>query len=970
MKRLCTKHCLLAVISLVVSVIWHLPAAAAVAPTVELLGELRDGVAPGARLDVDAEGNLYTTNALKGEIVKIDKYGRVARVYKDFPDFANGVAVTPDGSRLYVAGRSAVYVVDAASGTVTDRLRSPAHPDGNDEFVSVGEIDLDASGFVFVVDGGAVMVKVYGTDNLWKYQFGGLGTVYGAGQLGFGKFRSIWALTIDKVNNEVYVADNQNFSRYYSQIQIFGLNGVYKRSLTQQSFGTPPLAMFAGMEFDGAGRGYFIDSMWGNIRVRNLPAGVFAAFGVSGNGYGELVSPYDLVYEPLTKRLFVSNVEAAKLLVYGIDGGANPVPPKTNRAPGVPTVALPVDDSLVASARPRLSWQNAVDADGDVLNYDVRVLNGSTVVYQQEGVAEVAGGSSATVGVDLAENARFTWQVRANDGQAVSDWSAVGSFLVNAVNEPPAASLLAEPAAAAVLDGNSGFAWSAVSDPDPRDSVAYRLEVAATADFAEPLAAATTDGVTATLGDLAGYGKLVDGAGYFWRVLAIDAQGAVAASEVRPFAYDTTILVVRANMPDAQVYVGGNRAYPGRFAGVAPLELRDVVPGVLSVVVERSGFEPTVLQVTLAQAENRELYAALVPAVAPVEHKARPLVALSADAAPFAVDFDNDGLTDLLVADAAGVLTLYPGIAGDPPAFGVARTLSLKVPAGATPFVVDWNNDGNKDLLVGTGAGEVLLYLNTAVEQAPAFAAGSPLQAGGAVIGVGAAAVPAVLDLDGDGDKDLLVGAASGALKAFRNDASDAAPELTAVTAPLSSSLSGNAAPSVVDWNADGQRDLLLATSQHLYVCLKQGSGFAPLSVLTVAEDLVGKNGKSTSGSAYLGERLRVVAYDADGAKGKDLLVGNAAGQIRFARANGKAYVAAFAPALAAKFAQVRAGVDPALTEALALLNQGEQLAREALANGKAIPAEAGNNVLLFAGSAGLTAETTAQAQELAALLQ
>lgn len=968
MKRLCSKHCLLAVISLMVGVIWLQPAIAAVAPTVALLGEMRDGVAPGARLAVDAAGNLYATDALKSQVVKFDMYGRKVRVYSGFPDFANSVAVTPDGARLYVAGLRAVYVVNGSSGEVFDRLRSDASPSGVDEFKSVGEIDLDAAGFVFVVDGANVAVRVYGPDSLFKYQFGGLSSIDRViGQLGSGKFRSIWSLAVDARNGEVYVADNQNYSRYYSQIQIFGLNGVYKRSMTQQSFGTPVLSMFAGMAFDDAGRGYYVDSMWGNVRVRNLPLGVFPTIGVPGNDYGQLVGPYDLIYEPLTKRLFVSNSEAAKLVVFGIDGGANPVAPKTNTAPGVPVVSIPAGDSLVASQKPLLSWQNAADEDGDVLTYDVRVVGQDGVVaFLQEGVAESDGGSSVAVSAALEENARFIWQVRANDGQAVSDWSAAGSFYVNEFNEPPAVSALLAPTEL-VLDGNARFVWTEVTDPDPFDTVAYRLEISASADFGSPLIAVTVNGAQARLGEQENYAGLVDGADYLWRVQTVDTQGAASVSETRSFKYDTTMLVVRANMPDARVYLGGNHAYAGQYVGKAPLELRDMQPGAVAIVVERSGFEAVVEQRLLTQGASEVVNAALRPAIAPVDHRARSLqaggvkIVQGADVVPFAVDFNNDGEIDLLTADASGVLTLYPGVAGSQPDFGVGQPLALKVPAGAAPCVVDWDNDGKKDLLVGTGAGAVLVYLNTGSEQAPAFGDGAFLKAGGAAIGVGSSAVPAVIDLDNDGDKDLLVGAASGVVNAFMNVGSDAAPELLATESPLQP-LSGNAAPSVVDWNADGEKDLLLATSQHIYVCLKKGNVFAPKTVLTVAEDLVGKNGQS----AYLGERLRVFAYDADQAKGKDLLVGNAAGQVRVARANGKAFTATFAQALSDKFSQVRAAT---LTspDAQPFLSDAEILAMGALAAGKQIPQEA---LAAYAQFTAFFQVLPVEALELSALLQ
>jgi hypothetical protein len=56
----------------------------------------------------------------------------------------------------------------------------------------------------------------------------------------------------------------------------------------------------------------------------------------------------------------------------------------------------------------------------------------------------------------------------------------------------------------------------------------------------------------------------------------------------------------------------------------------------------------------------------------------------------------------------------------------------------ASPEVIDWNNDGKKDLLVGTFEdGKVMLYLNRGTDAAPQFDQGQVLQAGGRDIRVG-----------------------------------------------------------------------------------------------------------------------------------------------------------------------------------------------------------------------------------------
>ena len=63
---------------------------------------------------------------------------------------------------------------------------------------------------------------------------------------------------------------------------------------------------------------------------------------------------------------------------------------------------------------------------------------------------------------------------------------------------------------------------------------------------------------------------------------------------------------------------------------------------------------------------------------------------------------------------------------------------NMKVDTYASvPCVVDWNEDGKKDLLVGCfDYGNVFLFLNSGSNTAPVFTTGTMLQAGGSAISV------------------------------------------------------------------------------------------------------------------------------------------------------------------------------------------------------------------------------------------
>jgi hypothetical protein len=160
------------------------------------------------------------------------------------------------------------------------------------------------------------------------------------------------------------------------------------------------------------------------------------------------------------------------------------------------------------------------------------------------------------------------------------------------------------------------------------------------------------------------------------------------------------------------------------------------------------------------------------------------------------VDFDGDGIDDLVSGSYdPGEFYLFRGKGKGQ--FAARETIVDKTGKpvllyphqkakwesfGSWLALVDWNNDGALDLVLGGYRGEVMVRLNEGTRTKPVYATENiRVQLDGKDLEVpGGHATPVIADWDGDGRWDLLTGSATGAVYWYRNIGKPGAPQFAA----------------------------------------------------------------------------------------------------------------------------------------------------------------------------------------------
>ncbi|MFT7588892.1 MAG: hypothetical protein ACI959_001105 [Limisphaerales bacterium] len=262
------------------------------------------------------------------------------------------------------------------------------------------------------------------------------------------------------------------------------------------------------------------------------------------------------------------------------------------------------------------------------------------------------------------------------------------------------------------------------------------------------------------------------------------------------------------------------------------------------------------------------------------------MIEVGRGAAPVFFDHNSDGLLDIIIGntsyrpgigDYIGQLALYENSGtAETPAFEWVTDDYAGVGvfgfSNVHPALGDLDGDGDLDLLIGEDDGAVHFFANNPVSGVSSFVLSIPAYQG---IDPGKATTPNLVDIDRDGDLDLLMGERNGNINFYRNSgtSSSATFELENETFGDVVILSGTGIGFTQPWIYDNP-----TTGEYeLYVGQRTGTVY---KFEGIEADLSGTFTQTDSiyGGIDDGERARVCVADLNNDGNAELIVGNLRG--------------------------------------------------------------------------------------------